>query len=767
PYTGPPLRSRQRVDWTVRVWDETGAASEYAPGAWWEMGLLDPDDWQAAWIAPAERSPTPSAVSYLHTTIRLDASPTQARAYASALGLYELRCNGAKVGDGYLAPGWTDYNSRLHYQVLDLTDLLVAGDNHIEAVLADGWYAGWVGFVGQREHYGDTPQLLVQIETETAAGREVHSTGPEWHAGRGPIRTSDMLLGEVHDHRSAVDATAPVRLTDGTAARRLVSPGPPVRMLTELAPVSITDMGGGTHRIDLGQNMVGWLRLSLRGAPGATVTVRHAEILDADGSLYTENLRAAAATDSYVLASASAEICEPVFTFHGFRYAEVSGYDGTLSTDDVVGVVIGSDVPQAGTFACSNDRVNQLHSNIVWSARGNFLEVPTDCPQRDERLGWTGDAQVFVETACYITDAAAFYTKWLRDLVDAQSEDGGFPDVAPRIVDPADGAAGWADAGTIVPAVVAHRYGDLDLLIAAYPAMRAWVNYVHDANPGLLWLERRNNDMGDWLNVDAETDKDLIATAFFAHSTRRTAQAAATLGRVDDAVALHALADRIGEAFRAAYLLDGGRLKTETQSGYALALRFGLIPPADVSDATDNLVADIEAHNGHLTTGFLGVNHLLPALSLGGRHDVAYRLLLTGTYPSWLYSVEHGATTIWERWDGWTADGGFQNAGMNSFNHYAFGAVGEWLYRTAAGIGFDADVYGCRMLDIAPEPCDALEWVEATYNSVLGPIRSRWQRDGDAVTLDVDVPVGAEARVHLSTGIVRVGSGRHRFDAAS
>lgn len=760
PWVGPEVRHRQRVYWTVRVWDDLGDEATAAPIAWFERGL-DPSDWSARWISDSE-PPVDEAVRYFGTEFVLDEPVVRGRAYATALGCYELRLNGAKVTDARLTPGWTDYSKRLQYQIFDISDLLIQGANSIQAVLADGWYSGYVGFVGDREHYGETPQLLVQIEIETPSRTIIIATDDSWRVGTGPIVASDMLRGEVQDLRLTCELKRAATVATGTRAVLVTSPAPPVRATEELMPITIRSTGERTHIVDFGQNFVGGVRLRLDRPEGPELTVRHAEVLDDAGSLYVDNLRTATSVDRYVLAGTGVELCEPIFTFHGFRYAEVHGTD-ELHPSEVTGVVIGSDVEAVGTFACSDNRVNRLHANIAWGARSNFVDVPTDCPQRDERLGWTGDAQVFVETACFQFDMAAFYVKWLRDLVDAQSADGGFPDVAPRCVDPADGAAGWADAGTIVPWACFERYGDRRLLAAAYPAMRRWVDYVRDANPNLLWLNRRNNDMGDWLNVGVETDKDLIATAFFAHSARTTARAAAALGYRDDAAEFAKLADSIAASFASAYVLDDGRLKSSTQTAYALALRFELVPDHLFASAVEHLVADVEAH-GHLTTGFLGVNHLLPALSLGGRHDVAYRLLCHDGYPSWLYSVKHGATTIWERWDGWTTESGFQDPAMNSFNHYAFGAVGEWLYRTAAGI--DLGSYGSRAVVIAPQPDHRVDWVVASYTSPRGPIGSQWHREeGGSIRVVVDIPVGLTATIRLP-GIdtaIEVGSGRHEF----
>ena len=745
PYAGRELRSREQFFWSVRAWDDLGQVSPFAPSATWEMGLLEESDWSASWIGADCQ---PSEVSHLRSVLHVASPVLRARAYITALGLYELHCNGQRVGDARFSPGWTDYRQRLQYQVLDLTDLLVPGDNELTALLADGWYAGYIGFQGARGHYGDTPQLLAQLEVQTADGLVVHSTGADWLVGGGPVLRSDMLQGEHQDLRVAPGQWAPVRLTEGTAAPRVVSPSPPVRVLRELPPISVERVGAETHVIDLGQNLVGWLRLRLDADPGTTVTVRHAEILQPDGSLYLDNLRTAGATDSYVLARPG--WCEPHFTFHGFRYAEVTGHPGDLTIDDIVGVVCGSDLEEVGAFACSNAAVNQLHANIVWGARGNFFDVPTDCPQRDERMGWTGDAQVFAPTATRLFDTAGFFTKWLRDLRDGQRADGSFPDVAPVVVLGSEGSAGWADAGVIVPWVMWERYADRDVLAECYTSMRAWVDYVHRANPALLWTAARGYDNGDWLSIGADTDKTLIATACFARSARLTARAAEVV-RPTEAAELHELADGIRDAFCGAFLLPDGRLRHESQTAYALALRFGLVPADLAANAAARLLADVRERGTHLTTGFLGVAELLPALTEAGHHDAAYGLLLQDTFPSWLYAVQAGATTIWERWDGWTEESGYGDPAMNSYNHYALGSVGEWLYWTVAGIGYSAP--GGRRLALAPVPHAALDWAGATLESPFGRVRSHWERSADgSLTIDFEVPVGATAAVVLPGG---------------
>jgi alpha-L-rhamnosidase len=471
-------------------------------------------------------------------------------------------------------------------------------------------------------------------------------------------------------------------------------------------------------------------------------------MLNPDGTVYTTNLRGARATDYYTLKGSGKEVYEPTFTFHGFRYVEVTGYPGTPKRDAITGIVVGSDNPQTGSFACSNPLVQQLQHNIFWGQRGNYLSIPTDCPQRDERLGWMGDAQIFVRTACFNNDVAAFMTKWTQDVVDAQSEEGGFSDVSPRKGDPSDGAPAWGDAGVIVPWTIYWCYGDKSILEHRYPAMRKWISYIDSVNPDHIWIQRSNNNFGDWLNVQDDTPRDVLATAYFAYSTELVEKSAEILGKTDDADYLRKLHSQIVEAFDAHFVDADGKIKGDTQTDYVLALRFGLLPEGQRENAvkrlSDHILID---RKGHLSTGFVGVGYLNPTLTAYGRTDIAYKLLENDTYPSWGYSIRQGATTIWERWDGWTKDKGFQDPGMNSFNHYSLGSVGEWMYRTVAGI--DLDQPGYSNIVIHPIPGGDLTWAEGTLESIRGRIQSSWRRDGKKFDLSVAIPANTTATIYV------------------
>ncbi|MFB4315228.1 family 78 glycoside hydrolase catalytic domain [Actinomadura sp. 21ATH] len=787
PYDGPPLQSCTRYHWRVQVWDAAGSAAGRAE-SWFESGLLHPDEWHARWIGRDEetgavmdpprdgdrtdRTRHLEPCPHLRRPFRLDGPrPVRARLYAAARGLYELRLNGRKVGDAELAPGWTEYRRRVPYQAYDVTGLLQDGENVLGAVLADGWWSGFVGFDSrhQARHYGRAPQLIAQLLLDHADGsRRWIATGEGWRERDGAIRYADLLMGECVDARAGLpgwdrpgyDDTgwhAAAVLGRDTAVLRAASDAP-VRVTGELPALTVTRRPGGHHIVDFGQNMVGRVRLTVRGAErGRRVRLRHAEML-AEGELYTANLRTAEATDVFVAAGEPVEVFEPRFTFHGFRYLEVSGHPGDLRPEDVVGRVLHSDTPFTGEFACSDATVNRLQANIVWGQRGNFVSVPTDCPQRDERLGWLADAQVFLPTACRNADVAAFFARWMRDVVDGQDAGGAFPDVAPRLCVEREGAPAWGDGGVIIPWHLYRTYGDRRVLERSYAAMTAWVDHVHRHNPGLVWRHRTGNHYGDWLQVNAETPREVLATAYFARSAQIVALAARVLGEDADAERYGALHEAVRAAFVDAFVdQTDGLVRGGTQTGHLLALAFGLLPERLVPAAVDHLAADIEARGRHLTTGFVGVSLLCPVLAAHGRADLAYALLHQDTYPSWAYSIRHGATTIWERWDGWTEEHGFQSPAMNSFNHYSLGSVGDWLYGGVAGIGQEPGSVAYRRPLLRPHVGGGLTWARARQETPLGTLACGWSlRPGSGggpreLRLDVTVPPGARATLRIPT----------------
>ena len=774
PYGGPALASGRRYWWQVRVWDDAGAESAWSAPAYWEMGLLAPADWKGRWIAPdlPEDTTRSNPAPLLRRDFTLaERRVASARLYVTSLGLDEVEIDGQRVGDRLFVPGWTSYDTRLQYATYDVTSLVHSGRNAIGVTLGDGWYRGHFGFGGRRNTYGTTLGLRAELVVRYADGRaDTIATDERWRAATGPIVSSDLYDGESYDARLeragwsnpgyADHDWRGVRTFERPGTALIAPQGPPVRRIQELRAVKILHTPAGQTVFDLGQNMVGWVRLRVRGARGDTVTLRFAEVLDSAGNLYTENLRGARATDRYVLkGDASDERFEPHFTYHGFRYVGVEGYPGTPTLDAITGIVVHSDMTPTGSFATSNPLVDQLQHNIQWGQKGNFLDVPTDCPQRDERMGWTGDAEVFAPTAAFNMDVSGFFAKWLGDVAVDQHRDGAVPDVIPDVLTrgrPTGGAAaGWADAAVVVPWTMYQAYGDARLLARQYPSMRAWVEYERaQAGDSLLW--KSGHHYGDWLayatsNADypgATTAKDLLATAYFAHSTDLVARAAAALGKADDARAYAALFARIRQAFAREYVTATGRLSSDTQTAYAIALAFGLLPDSLRASAAERLDADVR-RMGHLTTGFLGTPVLTRALSDAGYLDDAYALLLNEHYPSWLYPVTRGATTIWERWDGLRPDGTFEESSMNSFNHYAYGAIGDWMYRVVAGLDMDPVQPAYRHALIHPQPGGGLTTARATLATPYGELASAWTISGGRLELAVTVPPNTTALVRL------------------
>jgi alpha-L-rhamnosidase len=749
---------------------ENGRRMEFQTDDSWKAAVAPTNDWFAAtfddsaWPAATSLGPYAAATSkytdntigpgrYLRKNFTVKGPVARARLYATALGVYETSINGRRVNqDSVLDPGWTDYRKRVMVQTYDVTSLLAAGKNTIGAVLGDGWYAGRLGWMGLAQ-YGTRPVFNAQFEITYADGtRDIIVTDNSWKAGPGEILGSDAQWGEVIGARKAVPDWNQPAFKDSLWADAVVEPhdvalvpqlGPPVRRLLELAPQKITRWGDAWI-VDFGQNLVGYVRFAARGPAGTTITLRHGEMLNADGSLYTENLRPALATDTFILRGApDRETFEPHFTFHGFRYVEVTGYPGTLTADDLRGIVVGSDTPSTGTFECSNPDLNRLYENIVWGQRGNFLSVPTDCPQRDERMGWMGDAQVFAPTAARNADVAAFFAKWMVDVDDGEGANGDYADVSPRVARTQPAMPIWGDAGVIIPWVMYTAYGDSAFLADNYSFMVRWIEFNLHRSSNLIL----SGGVGDHL-APRRTPADVVDTAYFANSARLVARTAALLGKTDDAAKYDKLFHDIADAFNQSFVSTNGSIKGDTQTAYILALQFELLPENLRADAARRLAEDVE-QNGHLTTGFVGVGLICPTLTQIGRSDLAWQLVLTNTYPSWLFSVKNGATTVWERWDGWTPEHGFQDAAMNSFNHYSLGSVGAWFYSGAAGIQPDESNPGYKHFFLNPQFTTRLSEVKATLDSPYGLIVSHWQVENDQLLYEVTIPPNTTATLTL------------------
>jgi alpha-L-rhamnosidase len=774
-YGGPSLSARQRVHWQVRVWDAQGRASAWRQPAFWELGLLSPADWQAQWIEPnlTEDRTSSNPCPMLRKEFDVTAPVRKARVYVTCHGVYELSLNGKRVGEDLFAPGWTVYPQRLQVQTYDVTDLLKPGGNCVGVTLGDGWYRGRLRQANRRNLYGDKLALLLQLEVEREDGtREIVTSDTSWRASTGPILKSDFYNGETYDARlvrsgwnqAGYDDSqwASVTVRDIGKDMLVAQVGPPVRMIEEIEPVAILRTPAGETVVDMGQNMVGWMRLKVQGPAGTRIQLRHAEVLDVQGNFYTENLRSALQTNEYILAGKGEEVWQPHFTFHGFRYVAIDGWPGELKLSDLTGVVIHSDTPRTGSFTCSDDAINQLQHNIWWGQRGNFVDVPTDCPQRDERLGWTGDAQVFARTACFNAQVATFYAKWLADVTAEQSPNGAVSHVVPDTyrLSGREGMAassGWADAAVIVPWTTYLCYGDTAILVQQYDSMKAWVEYMI-ASAGADRLYDADNSFGDWLAFGPDragtTPKDLITQAFFAHSTDLMARTAAVLGKTEDAARYTEMLGHIKAAFRKKFVAPDGKLTSNTQTAYALALAFDLLSPDQRRRAVGHLVDEVNRY-GHISTGFLGTPWICHALSENGQTELAYRLLEHKEYPSWLYPITKGATTIWERWDGIKPDGSFQDKTMNSFNHYAYGAIGEWLYQVVAGVEIDERHPGYKHIIIQPHPGGSLTYAKARLESLYGTIESGWRKQDQSLTVEVEVPANTTATVRLPRATLR------------
>ena len=771
PYGGAPLRSATRYHWTVTVWDQTGQPWT-APSTWFETGLLDQaQDWHAAFIAAACRTSDAAPMFRRTFSLRPGKTLSQARLYVSALGVYEAYLNGRKVGDDLLTPGWTDYFAYVQYQTYDVTAMLTPGKNAIGAVVGNGWYAGNISINGNHK-YGAEVAFLAQLAlTYTDGTQEIVVTDRAWKSTRrGPYLATDNQDGETYDATREIpgwncpdfcdDDWQGVRLAaaDGLDAKldlsrmRLVAQmDEPVQQTGTMPVRCVTEPEPGVYILDLGQNIAGWVRMQVKGPAGTTVRLRFGEMLQHDGTLYTANLRSAKATDYYTLkGDPGGEVYEPRFTFHGFRYVELTNYPGVPAADDVTGIVVGTNLRRTGSIETSDPLVNQLFSNLVWGQRDNYLSVPTDCPQRDERLGWTGDAQIFVRTGTLNYDIAAFFSKYLRDVKTAQQADGSIFDIAPmQGHQVGTGNAGWGDVAVIGPWVLYTAYHDTQVIRDNYQMMCRWVAYYTDRSGGTLIVP--SCDYGDWLSIGEESPKDVIATAYFAHSTDLLARMAAVLGLEQDAAQYRQLFSQICQAFLRAFVdRETGVITGNTQTVYLLALRFGLLPEELRKKAAHNLVARLEANDWHLTTGFLGVSNLCPVLCDAGYPEIAYRLLLTKTYPSWLYSVVNGATTVWERWNSYVAETGtFGNVAMNSFNHYSYGSIGEWLYQYAAGIRYDQQQPGYKHIFIRPVPSAQLPHVRGAYHSTYGEICSDWTWKDGLLTLSVTIPANTTATIYV------------------
>lgn len=820
-YQGTALASRQECYWKVSVWGKNSNKPTDSQVAKWSVGLLNDNDWIAKYISYEDEAPVHTDINNLHLPaarqyrkqFSSNKQLKRATVYASALGIYELYLNGKQVSDSFFAPGWTDYHQRAYYNTYDVTDLVRNGENAIGAWVADGWYSGYVGFglltgLGTektgRSTYGKTPALLTQLELEFQDGsKKIVATDATWKVtGNGPIQEADLLMGEAYDARQEIQGWAEPQLDDSDWEDAILAkenkstratfyqfqnpseneqdiryggkeikldfkrpkleafPGVPVRVVKKLPALSIKQHGHGKFIFDFGQNFAGTIRMKVKGQSGDQIRLRYAEMLHPDGSLMTENLRKARATDFYTCRGKSeGEVYTPRFTYHGFQYVELSNYPGTPTLEDVVGLVLQSDTPITSSFECSDPMVNQLFQNVVWTQRANFIDLPTDCPQRDERMGWTGDAQAYIATAAYNADIGAFYTKWLRELMESQRPSGAFPGYAPfPFQHGLDFGTAWADAGVICPWTIWQFYGDTDVIENCWDPMVKFMQWRQRTSVDNLGIAH-GNPWGDWLAQGGTTPIEYIDTVYYAISSRMMSQMAEAIGKDDAAINYSDQFEKIKKAFQDKYLNENGTVKIKTQTAQALALYSGLIPEHQQEFVGEHLAKIISDNGNHMATGFLGTRLLLPVLSASNQNDLAVFLLQSHEFPSWGYEIANGATTIWERWDSYTKEDSFgrHNAAMNSFSHYAFGAVCEWMFTDLAGIRSGGP--GFKNIIIRPQPPtpgsnamhDPIHWVRATYNSIRGTIISDWRIVEDKFQLKVTIPANTTATVYVPT----------------
>lgn len=811
-FKGNPLVSARVYYWKVRSWDKDGQPGKWSSMASWETGLLEKSDWGADWIGFELDSLNTNKVyhlppaPYLRKQASLKKSVKRARLYVTALGLYEFYINGQRIGDDYFLPGWTDYNKRVYYQAYDITGNIKEGENAFGAILSYGWYAGYLGYAllvkspQVRAFYGNAPLLKARIVVEYSNGeKEVVVTNGSWEGSDGPLRETDILNGATYDARLEIKdwnqpgfnrgKWKPVKVYADKKDRALqVYPGNPVRVYDALVPKKIIQTAQGRYIIDFGQNFSGVVRLNVKGRSGDSIIIRYGEMLHPEGRLMTENLRKARATDTYIIKGGDQpETWTPLFTYHGFRFAEISGLRYQPTQETVTGLVLSSSTPQAGTLETDNAMVNHLYKNIVWTQRANYFDIPTDCPQRDERLGWTGDAHVYMRSAIYNNDVAAFFVKWLQDLNDAQLPNGAYPVYAPMPLTMNGQSAirasdsyspGWMEAGIICAYEMYKAYGDTSIIKKYWSNMKRFMNFLEQKSGGsYLFKERSFEDVspkggfGDWLSIGKKTSPDLLASIYYFYCSRLMTEMAASIGAKEDAQQFEQSSLKIQAAFLKHYTDGAGTLKVDsdvygdvkgyveynkesgfhghTQTAYANAIYTGILPPDIKITAAQKLAGLIREHSKKLATGFLGVKPLLPALSETGAGDLAYHLLLSEEYPSWGFEVINGATTIWERWNSYIKEKGFENnAGMNSFNHYSFGSVNEWMFEYMAGI--KAMAPGFKKFYIRPEiKSKGISWVKATYHSIYGEILSEWRTDNKGVVMRIKVPVNTTAIVAL------------------
>lgn len=772
PCQGEELKPMTTYQVQVSIWDNYGEMGQAAGS--FETGLMGAENWKAKWITHTF-SKKETACPVFVRNFSLKKQVKKARLYATACGVYEACINGKKAGDFFMTPGWTSYHHRIQYQTYDITELLTE-ENEIAVTVGNGWYKGELGFDPKPDNYGDRTALLAMVHIEYADGEVLYiGTDEEWSVETREIMFSEIYHGEIQDYTAERKQIGRAALFEQTDSIGCVT-------AQESEPVRVTKRFAVQEKIvtpkkeivfDFGQNMAGLVEIKLPHITDNKLVIRYAETLDKEGNFYTDNLRTARCTDTFIYGKEQVGMTVmPHFTFHGFRYICVEGAGTDVEPENFTACVLHTDMQLTGSFASDNKLVNQLQSNIQWGQRGNFLDIPTDCPQRDERLGWTGDAQVFCSTASYNFNTALFYRKWLRDMAAETNAEWGVPHVIPNILGNQDGAAAWSDAAAIIPWTLYRVYGDKAMLAEQFPMMKEWVDYIHArVSENGLW--QTGFQYGDWLALDIEsgstdrtggTDKYLVANAYYAYSTEIVRDAAAVLGYKEEAENYSRLYEEIVEAIHMEFVTRSGRLVSETQTACVVMLHFNLIKPEFRKRVLKTLEMNIEAHQGHLTTGFVGTTYLCHCLSENGLHELADEIFMKEDFPGWFYAVKKGATTIWERWNSVLPNGDFDESGMNSLNHYAYGSIGSWLYEKAAGI--QSLEPGYKKIRIHPFLTKGMTEVSASYESVYGAIKSAWSCKNGKICADIQIPANTTAVICLpgKEEEISVGSGRYHYE---
>ena len=776
-YQGKPLDYATKYYWTVKVWTNQSSRSRQSGVSFWTTGMMSSENWKSEWIGVDDEDKRVKNSPYFTNDFKVDNQITSAQLFITSRGIYEAHINGKRVGESYLTPGWTSYNNRIQYQAYDVQNLISSGDNRLGVILADGWFRNFRPNSGKRKtDYGDELSFIAELVISFENGtKQTIINDDNWNYHFGSIQNSSIYNGEMVDFNldDPSWSNSKKKIPNSKKAQS-VKPyegkldhtrNEMIKKREVLKAQKLIITPSGDKVIDFGQNLVGWAQFKSNLPKGTEITLYHAEVLDKAGEFYTTNLRAAKQKNTFILNGKIDQIYHPTFTFQGFRYLKVEGID-QINLDDFKAVALYSDMEFTGSLTTSNELINQLQENIQWGQRGNFLDVPTDCPQRDERLGWTGDAQAFFNTAGFNMDVKNFFDKWLIDLTYDQRSDGAVPGVVPHnnylnlntptVIKGSFGRTGWADAATIIPWHSYLIYGDTKTLERQYISMVKWIDFMTQNSENHLYI--KEDHWGDWLffsrdddnsGRSAVTSKKLIAQAFYCYSTQLLIKSAQALGYKDDVIKYTELYDKLVKAFNNEFVTKNGMLVSDSQTAYVLALQFNLLSEENAKIAVGRLVDNINDY-GHLTTGFLGTPFLCHVLSDNGKNEEAIKLLLRQEYPSWLYPVTKGATTIWERWNGIKPDGSFQYPSMNSFNHYAYGAIGEWMYNNLMGLKLNEDFPGYKRFTIEPIFDENFENVKASFDSNYGEIAVEWSRKNGKLHLTIDVPANTSSDVILN-----------------